>query len=121
MEFDRYLKDQGIKHQLTIHHSPQQNSVTERLNRTLVEHAQAMLPGWNMPKILWAEALNYATWLKNRLPLCATPGKTPYELINKSKPNLVLAHEFSTLSGQPYYSKENTPLRSSQGKSKVNI
>jgi hypothetical protein len=38
-EFDRYLKDQGIKRQLTIHHSPQQNSVAERLNRTLVEHA----------------------------------------------------------------------------------
>jgi hypothetical protein len=26
-----------------------------------------------------------------------TLGKTPYELINKSKPNLVLAHEFGTL------------------------
>jgi transposase InsO family protein len=38
-EFDRYLKDQGIKRQLTVHHSPQQNGVTERLNRTLVEHA----------------------------------------------------------------------------------
>jgi hypothetical protein len=49
-----------------------------------------------MPKILWAEALNYATWLKNRLPSRATPGKTPYELINKSKSNLALAHEFGT-------------------------
>jgi hypothetical protein len=49
-----------------------------------------------MPKFLWAEALNYATWLKNRLPSRATPGKTLYELINKSKPNLALAHEFGT-------------------------
>jgi hypothetical protein len=55
-----------------------------------------MLLGQDMPKILWAEALNYVTWLMNRLPSYATPGKTPYELINKSKPNLVLAHEFST-------------------------
>jgi transposase InsO family protein len=39
MEFDRYLEDQGIKCQLTIHHSPQQNSVAECLNCTLVEHA----------------------------------------------------------------------------------
>jgi transposase InsO family protein len=38
-EFNRYLKDQGIKHQLTIHHSPQQNGVAEHLNRTLVKHA----------------------------------------------------------------------------------
>jgi hypothetical protein len=36
------------------------------------------------------------TWLKNRLPSHATLGKTPYELINKSKPNLALAHEFGT-------------------------
>jgi transposase InsO family protein len=38
-EFDRYLKDQGIKCQLTVHHSPQQNGVAERLNHMLVEHA----------------------------------------------------------------------------------
>jgi transposase InsO family protein len=67
-EFNRYLKDQGIKQQLTIHHSPQQNGVAERLNRTLVEHARAMLLGQDMPKILWVEALNYTTWLKNHLP-----------------------------------------------------
>jgi hypothetical protein len=96
MEFDRYLKDQGIKCQLTVHHSPQQNSVTEHLNCMLVKHARAMLLGWDMPKFLWAEALNYTTWLKNRLPSHATPGKTLYELVNKSKLNLVLAHEFGT-------------------------
>jgi hypothetical protein len=56
-----------------------------------------MLLGWDMPKFLWVEALNYATWLKDRLPSHATLGKTPYELVNKSKPNLTLAHEFSTL------------------------
>jgi hypothetical protein len=55
-----------------------------------------MLLVWDMPKVLWAEALNYATWLKNRLPSHATPGKAPYELINKSKPNPALAHKFGT-------------------------
>jgi hypothetical protein len=35
--------------------------------------------------------------LKNRLLSRATLGKTPYELVNKSKPNLALAHEFGTL------------------------
>jgi hypothetical protein len=63
----------------------------------LVKHAQAMLLGQDVPKILWVEALNHATWLKNCLPLRTTPGKTPYELVNKSKPNLALAHEFGTL------------------------
>jgi hypothetical protein len=96
MEFDRYLKDQGIKRQLTVHHSPQQNGVAERLNCTLVEHARAMLLGRDIPKILWVEAINYATWLKNCLLSQATPGKTPYELVNNSKPNLALAHKFGT-------------------------
>ena len=93
-EFDQYLKDQGIERQLTVHHSPQQNGVAERLNRTLVEHARAMLLARELPKYLWAEAINYATWLKNRLPSRAIPGHTPYDLIHKTKPNLAQAHEF---------------------------
>lgn len=88
------MKDNGIERQLTVHDLPQQNGVAERLNRTLVEHARAMLLARNMPKFLWAEAIDYATWLKNRLPSRATPGHTPYELVNKSKPNLAAAHEF---------------------------
>jgi hypothetical protein len=39
-EFNRYLKDQGIKCQLTVHHSPQQNGVAECLNCMVVEHAR---------------------------------------------------------------------------------
>ena len=34
-EFEGYLKDNGIKHELTIPKSPQQNGVAERMNRTL--------------------------------------------------------------------------------------
>jgi transposase InsO family protein len=45
-EFDRYLKDQGIKRQLTVHHSPQQNGVAERLNHMLVEHGHVTRAGY---------------------------------------------------------------------------
>ena len=38
-----YLTSKGIEHQLTIPYSPQQNGVAERLNRTLMEAARAML------------------------------------------------------------------------------
>ncbi|OAX31548.1 hypothetical protein K503DRAFT_703561, partial [Rhizopogon vinicolor AM-OR11-026] len=41
-----------------------------------------------------AEAINYATWLKNQLPSHAFPGYTPHALIYGTKPNLSLAHEF---------------------------
>ena len=36
-EFEKYLKKEGIKHELTIPKCPGQNGVDERFNRTLVE------------------------------------------------------------------------------------
>jgi hypothetical protein len=44
-EFNTYLASQGIKRQFTVHHSLQQNGIAKHLNRTLVEHTQAMLLG----------------------------------------------------------------------------
>jgi hypothetical protein len=96
-KFNTYLSQQGIERQLTVHDSPQQNGVAERLNRTLVEHAWVMLIAKDLPKFLWAEAINYATWLKNRLPSRAIPGTTPYELVHKMKPSLAQAHEFGSI------------------------
>lgn len=94
MKFDVYLKEKGIRQELTVHDSPQQNGVAERLNRTLVELACAMLIAKNVLKFLWAEAVNYATWLKNCLPSHATPGHTPYSLVNGQHPDLLQAHKF---------------------------
>lgn len=95
-EFDKYLAQQGIERQLTVHHSSQQNRVAERLNHTLVEHARAMLLVKDLPKYLWAEAVNYTTWLKNRLPSRSTPGTTPFKLVRGAKPNLTKAQEFGS-------------------------
>ncbi|KIJ05863.1 hypothetical protein PAXINDRAFT_92846, partial [Paxillus involutus ATCC 200175] len=47
-----------------------------------------------MPKFLWAEAVSYASWLRNRLPSRATPDHTPYDLIHSHRPDLSQAHEF---------------------------
>ena len=42
-EFEEYLKLKGIRHELTIAHTPEQNGVAERMNRTLMESARAMI------------------------------------------------------------------------------
>ena len=34
-EFSKFLKSEGISHELTVPKSPEQNGVAERLNRTL--------------------------------------------------------------------------------------
>ena len=36
-EFEGYLKKEGIKYEYTISKKPEQNGVSERMNRTLVE------------------------------------------------------------------------------------
>ena len=38
-EFDTYLHENGIKHQLTTAHAPQQNGVVEHRNRIVMEMA----------------------------------------------------------------------------------
>jgi hypothetical protein len=77
-----------------IHDSPQQNGMAERLNRTIVEHAQAMLIAANLPGSLWGEAIMHATWLKNHVSTCALPSKTPFEITTGKKPNLANIREF---------------------------
>ena len=79
-EFTEYLKMKGIRHQRTTPYSPQQNGVSERLNRTIVEMARAMLAQAKLPRSLWGEALNMAVYIKNRIPTRGVEGEvTPYE------------------------------------------
>src|SRR5436305_6824472 len=74
------LKELGVRHQPTSPHSPQSNGKAERLNRTLEEHARAMLFQANMPKSFWAEAITTAAYLLNRLPSDAVQENISYEL-----------------------------------------
>ncbi|GBM35607.1 Retrovirus-related Pol polyprotein from transposon TNT 1-94 [Araneus ventricosus] len=86
-EIEDFLKEQGIVHQLTVPYSPQQNGVSERKNRTLIEMTRCLLSEANLPQRFWAEAAMTATYLQNRLPT-KPKGKTPYELWTNRKPNL---------------------------------
>jgi hypothetical protein len=88
-EFSSYLSSQGTIRKLTVHDTPEYNGVSERLNRTLLERTRALLHSSKLPKNLWGEAINHAVWLKNRTPTRSLPdGKTPYEMLYNTKPNL---------------------------------
>ena len=58
--FESFLKNNGIVHQLTMPYNPAQNGVAERMNRTVMELARAMMSHSNFPNQFWAEAAN--TW-----------------------------------------------------------
>ena len=72
--------EEGIVRHFTIRGTPQQNGVAERMNRTLVDKVRCMLCNAGLSKAFWAEAINYATHLINRLPSTAIEGKTPMEV-----------------------------------------
>jgi hypothetical protein len=95
--FAKHLSDGGTEHQLTVHDSPSQNGVTERLNCTLVMRARTcMIEANDLPQFLWAEALQYTAWMKNRTPTCTLMNKTPHEMVTGLKPDLRNAHTWGS-------------------------
>ena len=85
---ENYLKVEGIRHEYTVPKTPEQNGVSERMNRTLVEMVRSMLIESQLPKKFWAEALSTACYLKNRSSDRALDGRTPYEALTGRKPNV---------------------------------
>lgn len=84
--FKDFLKEEGIQHQLSVEYTPQQNGVAERANRTLVEMARCIMSQANLPESLWAEAVNTATFLRNRCATKSLDGITPFEAWTQNKP-----------------------------------
>ncbi|WVZ63659.1 hypothetical protein U9M48_013273 [Paspalum notatum var. saurae] len=78
--FENFCRDLGLEHQFSSPYSPPQNGVVERKNRTLVEMARTMLDEHRTPRHFWAEAVNTACYIANRIFLRAFLGKTLYEL-----------------------------------------
>ncbi|KAG9454463.1 hypothetical protein H6P81_007367 [Aristolochia fimbriata] len=78
-EFNKFCNDEGIVRHHTVRHTPQQNDITERMNRTLLERARCMLSNAGLGKDFWAEATSMTCYLVNRSPSTAIECKTPEE------------------------------------------
>ncbi|HVX00707.1 MAG TPA: reverse transcriptase domain-containing protein, partial [Candidatus Babeliaceae bacterium] len=78
-DFLSYLQQNGIARQLTTAYTPQQNGVSERMNRTLLESARSMLFHAHLDSSFWGEAILTASYLRNRSPSNAVQSITPYE------------------------------------------
>lgn len=93
-----YFKSKGIKTQLTVPYTPQQNGIAERKNRTLMEMTRCMLQSSGINKHYWGEAVTTANHIINRLPTKSVQS-TPYELWYGKQPSLNYFHAF----GAPAY------------------
>ncbi|CAL9009573.1 unnamed protein product [Prunus brigantina] len=96
-EFNKFCDEFGIQRQLTVAYTPQQNGVSERKNRTVVEMAKSMLHEKNLPYEFWAEAVNTAVYLLNRCPTKALKKTTPFEAYSGRKPGIAHLKVFGSL------------------------
>lgn len=87
-QFFDYCKEMGYSREFSVPHTPEQNGVAERLNRTIVEAARSMLIQAKLPISFWAEAISCAVYIRNRSPTAALNNKTPYECWFGQKPDL---------------------------------
>ncbi|GJT04021.1 putative ribonuclease H-like domain-containing protein [Tanacetum coccineum] len=83
---NQFCEMKGIKREFSVARTPQQNGVAERRNRTLIEAARTMLVDSKLPTTFWAEAVNTACYVLNRVLVIKPHNKTPYELIRGRTP-----------------------------------
>ncbi|GJX16240.1 putative ribonuclease H-like domain-containing protein [Tanacetum coccineum] len=90
----KFCKKKGIKREFSIARTPQQNGVAERRNRTLIEAARTMLADSKLPTTFWAEVVNTACYVQNRVLVVKPYNKTPYELFRGRTPAISFMRPF---------------------------
>ncbi|GJR39437.1 ribonuclease H-like domain-containing protein [Tanacetum coccineum] len=81
-EMNQFCEKNGILRQFSVARTPQQNGVVERRNRTLIEAARTMLTDSKLATTFWAEVVNTACYVQNRVLVVKPHNKTPYEIFH---------------------------------------
>nr|GEV35680.1 integrase, catalytic region, zinc finger, CCHC-type, peptidase aspartic, catalytic [Tanacetum cinerariifolium] len=113
-----YVGKVGICHETFVARSPQQNSVVERRNRTLIEAARTKLIYARAPLFLWAEVVATACYTQNRSIIRLRHGKTQYELLHDKLLDLSFFHVFGALC---YPTNNNENLGKLQSKDDIDL
>ncbi|GKF27405.1 ribonuclease H-like domain-containing protein, partial [Tanacetum coccineum] len=93
-EMDQFCEMKGILRQFSVARTPQQNRVTKRRNMTLIEPAMTMIADSKLPTTFWAQAVNTACYVQNRVLVVKPHNKTPYELFHGRTPTLSFMRPF---------------------------
>ncbi|GJT53889.1 ribonuclease H-like domain-containing protein [Tanacetum coccineum] len=89
-----FCEKKGIKREFGIARTPQQNGVAERRNRTLIEAARTMLADSKLPTTFWAEVVNTACYVHNKVLVVKPYNETPHELFRGRTPALSFMRQF---------------------------
>ncbi|GJW39380.1 putative ribonuclease H-like domain-containing protein [Tanacetum coccineum] len=93
-EMNQFCEMKGILRQFSVARTPQQDGVAERRNRTLIKAARTMLADSKLPTTFWAETVNTACYVQNRVLVVKPHNKTPYELFHGRTPTLSFMRPF---------------------------
>jgi hypothetical protein len=87
--FRTYLRERGIHHEITNAYTPQENGVSEQMNRTIMEMARCLLHDSGLPRTFWGYTVLHSAHILNILPSCALNTQTtPEEILIGNKPSI---------------------------------
>ena len=78
----------GIQMQYSVPYTPQQNGLVQSKNISLKEMDTCLIEEINIPSYLLAEAMNFASYIHNRIPNKLVIGVTPFETLMGHKLNV---------------------------------
>ncbi|GJW24638.1 retrovirus-related pol polyprotein from transposon TNT 1-94 [Tanacetum coccineum] len=93
-EMNQFCEKKGILRQYSVARTPQQNGIAERRNRTLIKATRTMLADSKFPTTFWAEAVNTACYVQNRVLVVKPHNKTPYEVFHGRTPIISFMRPF---------------------------
>lgn len=82
-----FLQNKEISHFFTPPHTPEQNCISERQHRHIVETGLPLLHYAGLPLIFWSHAFQTAFHLINRLPIPILHSKSPFDYLYGTSPN----------------------------------
>ena len=95
-KYEDLCASEGISHEFPSPITPQQNGVVEKKNRIIQECARVMLHAKKLPLYFWAEAMNTACYIHNRVTIRTGTSITLYELWRGRNPISKYFHVFGS-------------------------
>nr|GEU93175.1 hypothetical protein [Tanacetum cinerariifolium] len=96
-DLNQFCRLKGIKREFSLPRTPQQNGIVKRKNMTLIEADRTLLADSLLPIPFWAETVNTACYVQNRVLVIKPHNKTPYELLHCRLPSIGFMRPFGCL------------------------
>ncbi|GAA0160150.1 hypothetical protein LIER_38985 [Lithospermum erythrorhizon] len=93
----KFCNAEGIRHEFSAPITQQQNRIVERKNRTIQEMARVTLHAKKIPVRFWAEAVNTACYIHNRITFQLGTNNTTYGIWRGRKPSVQYFHIFGSV------------------------